>query len=450
METKDKGRLEELRTALKSRLDENDRIVAAFKVGEDATGKGDGVVVTGEQRDAFRRNLAEAQEIKGLIDELESVGEMRDYLAAPETKSAAVAAGAAGAGGFGVPQQVKTLGQLFTESEEFKSLIASGGANMPAPWEIEGVDMGSGLERKDVYTVMPTGTARPVQFGQTQRDPLVTRQQRTARVRDLFPVVGTTANLIDFFRVTGFTNNAAPVAERTAADGTAATGGATDVFGLKPRSSLSFALAQAPVRTIAHYEVAHRNVLNDEPQLRAVIDNELLYGLRLEEDDQILNGDGLGENLLGILNTPGVQAYTRVTADTYADALRRAATRVALAYYESTGFVLHPYDWETVELTKTSGDGNYVLATNVAIGAEQRVWRQPVVDSPAMTQGRFLTGAFGLGATLYDRETGNIRIAEQHADFFVRNAVAILAEERLALATKRPEAFVVGNFTPAA
>ena len=87
-----------------------------------------------------------------------------------------------------------------------------------------------------------------------------------------------------------------------------------------------------------------------------------------------------------------------------------------------------------------------MLATNVAVGAETQAWRQPVVDSPAMPEGTFLTGAWGLGAQLYDREQGSIRVADQHADFFIRNAVAILAEERLALAVKRPESFVKGTF----
>ena len=44
---------------------------------------------------------------------------------------------------------------------------------------------------------------------------------------------------------------------------------------------------------------------------------------------------------------------------------------------------------------------------------------------------------------------GNIRVAEQHSDFFIRNAVAILAEERLALAVKRPESFVEVEFDAA-
>ena len=185
--------------------------------------------------------------------------------------------------------------------------------------------------------------------------------------------------------------------------------------------------------------------------MQSTIDNELLYGLALAEDDQILNGDGTGENLLGILNTPGVQAYSMRAGDQRSDALRRSATLSILANFPGTGFVLHPLDWEEIELQKASaGDGQYMLVSNVAIGAQTSVWRQPVVESPAITEGEWLTGAFGLGAQLYDREIANVRIAEQHADFFVRNAIAILAEERLALAVKRPESFVHGSFTAAA
>jgi HK97 family phage major capsid protein len=107
--------------------------------------------------------------------------------------------------------------------------------------------------------------------------------------------------------------------------------------------------------------------------------------------------------------------------------------------------VLHPYDWEDIELTKTT-QGQYVLATNVAVGAQTQAWRQPVVESPAMPEGTFVTGAWGLGAQLYDRAQAAIRIADQHADFFIRNAVAVLAEQRLAFAVKRPESFVKGTF----
>ena len=279
---------------------------------------------------------------------------------------------------------------------------------------------------------------------------MVTPPTRTKRVRDLFPARKTNAAVIEYFRQLGFTtlqaghgtNSASSVAERNSGN---------SAFGLKPQSSFAFVGEQAPIRTLAHWEAAHRNVLSDEPQLRSIIDNELMYGLRLLEDNQILNGDGVGENLLGVLNTPNIQTYDwsdgEVTpvADTKADALRRAATLSFLAYYEPSGVVLHPNDWEDIELTKDQ-NGQYLIAVSVAMGGEPRVWRMPVIDTPAMTAGKALVGAFGTGAQLYDREEASIRISEQHSDFFIRNAIVILAEQRLALAVKRPEAFVEVTF----
>ena len=421
--------LKTFKDALQSRLDLMDRIVEnAVKIEDNG-----GVVVNAEAATDFRKALAESQELKTHISALEGYDEVKAWAAAPAGPSAATGAAFAG---FTAQTQSKTLGEMFIDSDQFKDMISSGGFNSKE-FVVEGNDLGQmGAERKDVYTALaPTLTS--IGFGHTQFDPLVPRQFRKMRVRDLFSVAQTSSNLIDFFRVTGFgtdrldlTTSASTVPEYESA-----------AFGLKPQSSLSFEADQAPVRTIAHWEAAHRNVLQDEPQLRSVIDNELLYGLRLEEDHQILNGVGTGNDLKGLLKTDNIQLYSQgasATGETKLDALRKATTKVILANYEATGFVMHPYDWEDVELTR-GADGHYVLVTNVAIGAQQQVWRQPVVDSAAMTQGKFLTGAFGLGAQLYDRMQASIRVAEQHADFFIRNAVVILAEERLALACKRPE-----------
>ena len=303
---------------------------------------------------------------------------------------------------------------------------------------------------KDVYSALPTGT--PGSFGTIQRDPIVTPPTRTKRVRDLFPSRSTTAAVIEYFRQTGFTTIASPTTN--SASMVADRNSGNTAFGLKPQSSFSFVGEQAPVRTMAHWEAAHRNVLADEPQLRSIIDNELMYGLRLREDQQILTGAGTGEDLTGILNTAGVQQYswssgsTVPVDDTKADALRRAATLAYMAYYEPTGIVMNPQDWEDIELTKDA-QGQYLIAVSVAMGGEPRVWRMPIVDTPAMAVGTALVGAFGTGAQLYDREQASIRISEQHSDFFIRNAIVILAEQRLALAVKRPEAFVEVTFDAA-
>jgi hypothetical protein len=47
-----------------------------------------------------------------------------------------------------------------------------------------------------------------------------------------------------------------------------------------------------------------------------------------------------------------------VTAsDTYLDVLRRAITQVALSNHDADGIILHPRDWERIELTKETGTG---------------------------------------------------------------------------------------------
>jgi HK97 family phage major capsid protein len=433
----DKARHEELKEALKAKTEANREIADAINMEEGT------LVIEEEHREQFQKNMRDIKEIKGLLEDLDEMRKIEEWGEQPVEESVAVEAAATKAEQVEliVPEE-KTLGQLFTESAEFKELLASGGANMNRPWQYKGEDM-AGYGTKDVYSSLPTGT--PAAFGTVQRDPIVERRHSNYnRVRSLFPARSTSAATIEYFRVTGFTNSAAAVPERSGDD-----------FASKPQSTLTFVGEQAPVRTLAHWEAAHRNVLADEPQLRSIIDNELMYGLRLEEDDQLLNGDGTGENLTGILQVSGIQTYswstgaTTPVADTKGDAIRRAATLAFLAYYEPTGVVLHPNDFEDIELTKSSTEGAYLFAVSMQQGGEKRIWRMPVVETPAITEGTALLGAFGLGAQIYDREGANIRVAEQHSDFFVRNAIVVLAEQRLALATKRPEAFVAITFDAA-
>jgi HK97 family phage major capsid protein len=414
------SRLKELKSALKDVLAENDRIVDHVEANREEGGPE--VQVEIKHVEAFRSGLSKAREIRSEIEALEGLSEVKAWAAGSQSLAATSAKSL-----FVPGDEKKSVGQRFIESEEFKS-VAGGrnGYTMHAPYQV-----------KDIFTALPTGT--PGDFGTPQREGIVERAKRTMRVRDLFPVQQTNTNMIEYFRVSGFTNNASTVAERS---------GSPAVFAAKPQSSMTVVGVQAPVRTIAHFEVAHRNVLDDEPTLRGIIDNELLYGLRLVEDDQILNGDGLGSNLTGIRATSGIQSLAwsaGSTCDTRIDVIRRGITKALLAYYEPTGIIVHPNDMEALELTKDD-ENRHIMVMSVSLGAEARLWRLPMVATPAIEEGYALVGAFGIGATLYDRMEGNIRVAEQHSDFFIRNAVAVLAEERLALAVKRPESFVEVEF----
>lgn len=431
MTTATLDRVIELKSALKTRVDSIEEAMKTVEI------KGADINVPVDTAAAIKKLMSESAEIKSLIEASEFGTEFKAWASAPKEQSVAL-----GAMGGEVKMRLTSLGQAFVESEEFKSMRQSGGFTMTKPFEVAIGDIASpfGYSQKDVYAGQ-VANAMTRNLNTIQFDPIVPRGYRPTRVRDLFPVANTSSSLIDFFQVSGFAADNQVVGAGQAVGVSDYTGGN---FGVKPKSNLVFTNKQAPVRTIAHWEAAHRNSLDDLPQLQSIIDNELMYGLRLVEDFQILFGAG-GNDLDGIMLAAGIQTYTPPTSEIPSDTLRRAATQSVIANYAPTGYVLHPNDWENVELQR-GADGQYMLATNVSIGASTTVWRLPVAATPAMTQGQFLTGAFGIGCQIYDRQEANVRIAEQHSDFFVRNAVAVLAEERLALALKRPEAFVKGTF----
>jgi HK97 family phage major capsid protein len=459
----DVGRKAELAKALQVKVAANAEVADNFDV------QGDTVVIEEKHRAEFAANMKDIKSIKGLIDDLEYSEKAASYdpdFAQFERESAAAEIAAKAAeledAAKGVVPSFGSIGQAFLQSEEFKAL--GGGENgltMNKSFELKS----AGYNIKDVYSTLPVGpTGSGVDsFGRVQHDPFVQIPQRTVRVRDLFPARTTTAAVIEYFRVNGYTRGHVSQALPMYANAASVVPEyASSSFSLKPQTSLTFTGEQAPVRTIAHWEAAHRNVLADEPQLASIIDNELLYGLRLHEDAQILNGTGTSEDLTGLTSTAasvaGVQKYLWSAGqaatggpgpgDNRADAIRRALTLSFLSYYEPTGVVVNPNDWEEIELIKDA-NGQYLMAVNIQQGAQARIWRVPVVETPAMTAGQAMVGAFGTGAQLYDREAPTIRIAEQHQDFFVRNAIVVLAEQRLALAIKRPEAFVHVTFDQA-
>lgn len=252
--------------------------------------------------------------------------------------------------------------------------------------------------------------------------------QRRLTMRDLISPGRTNSPLVEYVKRTGFTNNAATVAEGA----------------LKPESTMKFDKVSTTTKVIAHWMPASRQILSDAPQLASMIDNILRYGLALEEDDQILNGDGTGENLLGII--PQASAYAPAFApssETVIDKVRLAMLQAFLAEYPATGIVLNPVDWARVETIKDA-DGRYIIG-NPQDGATPRLWRLPVVETQSIGVDKFLVGAFKLGAQLFDQWDARVEVSTEDRDNFVKNMVTVLAEERLALAVYRPESFVYGD-----
>ncbi|MBB1060419.1 phage major capsid protein [Marilutibacter spongiae] len=315
------------------------------------------------------------------------------------------------------PEQRKSLGEMFVESDALKQFASKGRhKGMSAPMEL-----------KDITSVEASAGDGIWSY----RDPdIVSDPYRPLMLRSLIPTVPVNSNLVEWVQTNVRTNNAGPVSET----------------GTKPKSDLTFDKKQSAVKKIAHYFKTSSEVLQDMPRLQAEINTEGFEMLRQEEEDQLLEGDGTGENLLGLIPQATGFDYGLVNSgDTRVDVLRRAILQVRQSFYSASGIVLNPADWAAIELMK-DGENRY-LFSSVTNGAEPRLWRLPVVESDALAEGEFLVGAFRQAATIYDRMVAAVFVSTENEDDFIKNMVSILFEERLALAVKRPLAFVHGNLS---
>ncbi|MHA0333669.1 phage major capsid protein [Sphingomonas aquatilis] len=321
--------------------------------------------------------------------------------------------------GGGDDAERKSMGQRFVEDEGVKGFMARPPSKGGVSVEVKAITS---------VTTDTNGAAGDLIVPDRQ-DGIVAPPERRMTVRDLITPGRTNSNAIQYVQETGFTNAAAAVAEGT----------------LKPESSMKFDLKTVPVATIAHWVQASKQILADAPMLASYIDGRLRYGLAYAEELQLLKGDGTGSNLLGLI--PQATAYAPqagLVATTMIDQLRYAMLQAVLAEYPATGHVLNPIDWARIETSKDEM-GRYIIG-DAADGAAPRLWRLPVVETPAMTVDKFLTGAFKLAAQLFDREDANVEISTEDRDNFVKNMVTIRGEQRTGLAVYRPEALIYGDF----
>lgn len=310
-----------------------------------------------------------------------------------------------------------TVGGVVIKSEALKQFAASVEGNRRVSVPVQAALISSGVAE---------GVVEPQRLPGIEAEP----KQRLF-IRDLIAPGRTTSPAIFWVQQTGFTNAARVVAENTA----------------KPYSDIQFATKITPVSTIAHMFKASKQILDDFAQLQSTIDTEMRYGLKYAEEQEILFGDGTGVHLHGIVpQATAFAAAFEVDQQSGIDDLRLAMLQAQLARLPASGHVLHFIDWAKIELTKDTL-GRYILANPLGLTGPL-LWGLPVVATEiAAFQGKFLTGAFQTGAQLFDREDANVVISTENADDFEKNMISIRCEERVALAVKRPEAFIYGNFT---
>lgn len=313
---------------------------------------------------------------------------------------------------------INTLGDIVVKSEKFTQFAANGGAGK-LRIEANTITGQEGSPATNSDTLVPA----------QRREGIVPLAFRTLNLRDLVPAIPVQGNSFEFTRELAFTNNAAEAAE-----------GAT-----KGESSITYELINTPIRTVAHFIKASKQILDDAPALSAQISNRLVYGANLRLESQLITGDGTGQNISGITDSGNYTAFTPTSGETSLDSLNRMIQALDVADYGATGFVLNPADWHAIERLKDSQLRYLIGNPQGTIG--RTLWGLPVLVNNSLTAGTAVCANFQIAFNILDRSGTVVEIFEQDDVNVQKNLLTIRAENRAALASYRPASARVGSLT---
>jgi len=256
-----------------------------------------------------------------------------------------------------------------------------------------------------------------------RRSGIIELAQEERTVADLMLSGTTTAQKVTYFEETTFTNNAAEV----------------DEGAVKPEGALDFTLREDNVRKIATWVPVTDEMLEDVPTFESYLRGRLGFMVRQREELQLLRGAGTGVTIQGVYNRTGVQTVTGYGMSTI-DSILAGITEVQKdAFVEPTAMVVHPNDWFQIRTSKDS-QGQYLLGPATVNADDARPWGLRVRVTTNALENTALVGAFNQ-AQIFRRSGITFKVTDSHEDYFVYNKLAVVAEERLALAVYRPAAF---------
>lgn len=378
---------------------------------------------TDEERAAVQAIIDEGKPIKAKLDRAKADASMRDQidqmLGEETARQSAAAARPSGTRG-----GVRSLGQQFVESEEYKAFRNGPRRTRGSRWSTGVVELNSELLDSDAGSPGSGGDLIVPDY----RPGILPLLFRRLTIADLIAPGTTDSNVIIYMKETAFTNNADTVAEGA----------------VKPESALRFDQETDGVHVIAHWLPVTEQMLEDVPALRSYIDARLRLGVQLAEENKLLNGADSPAEITGILNRDGLRTAEVAGGspdDPNADAIFRQIMGIFNdSFVMPDGIVINPLNWQTIQLMKDSS-GAYMGGGPFMLPPVARLWGLPVVPTPAITAGTALVGAFRSAAQVFRKGGIRVEATNSHDDYFIRNLVAIRAEERVALAVYRPGAF---------
>lgn len=346
----------------------------------------------------------------------------------------------------GMAKARQSAGDMFTKSEQFKALqerFPSGNIPREARVSMDAVQvpgMKALITSGQGTTSDPDSTASVLV--QPERLGLVPYPYVAPKVRDVITNGTTGSDRIEYAQLLPDNDPANTVAAKGVKEAPATTG----TVGVKPESAFSFRKASADVITVAHWIPASKRALSDASQIRTLIDGFLARGLETEIERMIIEGNKTTptkgeEEWDGIFNTSGVQDQAFDT-DVFTT-VRKGISKVTRQGGQVSAVLVSPELDEKIDLLKDSnqrfyGQGPFNMGPNT-------LWGRPRIVVPALSgKGKFVLGDLSQ-CIIWDREQATLTATDSHADFFIRNLVAILAECRAAFGILNPGLLVAGD-----
>lgn len=383
--------LKEKRAALVKQLEEKQGLLSA--------GKADGDTI------AFVKNaLAEVEGIDRQMDGMKQADDLLTQIGQLNAKSGVRHVGGSDA------IHAKSVGEYYVQSMQtagfdVKSAIAHG-------YEVEC------KANTDTNVEGAPSTGYTPYLTQTDTEP-ARPYQRPLVVADLFSTGAITGTVLQYPVFDELEGNAKMVEE---------TGAAPQVHWKDPTWK------QDKIGKVASFFGISEDMMEDLSWVIGEINDAAQYDLKLQEETQLLSGDGSENNLTGLFNR-GIQTMDKDELSD-ADRLSKAALQITTTTnFQADAYVLNPLDFWKLTIAKDA-NGNYLNLTDGA-----KLWNIPTVATAAITEGTALVGAFKSAKVL--RKGGLVvKMTDSDTDDFLHFKQKCRVSERLGLQVKYPKAFV--------
>lgn len=207
---------------------------------------------------------------------------------------------------------------------------------------------------------------------------------------------------------------------------------------MKPTASMTLTEGEVRAKTIAVWIKSRKQVLADIEEMNTLIQERLMYEVQARIERQILEGDGTGENIRGVLHTTGIASVPFTTGAAASDMILQGLTTVRLSGGQPDAVVLNPQDVQGMLTAKASGSGERLDSSGAFASPGASLWGTPIIQTPVVTVGSALVADWANSTCLWVREGLHTLVSDSDQDDFVANRVTILAETRVGLSVQKP------------